>query len=714
MGKRDRQPLILIADDDPTACLIMSKMLANDGYRVVSCDDGAQAVDAFLCEKPAAVVLDGEMPVMDGYQACRQMRQAETDYFTPILIVTGTDDRRAAKAAFDAGATDFLSKPINWSAFPYRLIHILRANDAHNEIAGLLRGLPDRILVLDRDLRALEVRHAGIYAHDNETITVPVLSDTDGLLSLEFIHTIQRRAADVFDSGTVEEFETAVKDGEAYLETRIVPRDHNSVLVIIRDITERKLADHQIQRLAYFDMLTGLPNRGMFSKEARKQIEQSKYALSKLALLYIDLDRFKRINDTLGHSAGDELLSSVAQRLEKVCGRFARIGDGMDKSHKCNVKIARIGGDEFALLLTDIEGPETAMSVADQILKELESPFTHAGHQFVVSPSIGISIMPDDGDCLEDLLKNADTAMYQAKKHGRNNYHFFTDTMNVRSLERLHLENELRDAIEKEALHLVYQPKFDLKTSRVCGCEALLRWDHPSLGQISPVNFIRVAEETGLIIPLGHWVFEETCRQIRLWQGTPLDGVPVAVNVSSQQFMRETFVDDVIRCMTKNDIDGCLLEVEITESTLMSDTSNTMRQLSYLKDAGIALSLDDFGTGYSSFDYLRRFSVDRIKIDRSFVSEIGTKENGGALCAAMIAMTQELGLAVLAEGVETEEQLSFLRSRGCDEIQGYYFCRPKGGDELVHFLKEWDEECDTYDAPDEDTWKMHALNLLGG
>ncbi len=692
----------------------MRQLLESNGYQVIACEDGAEALNAYIEKRPDVVLLDGEMPVMSGYRACEKIRMAETDYVTPILIVTGNDDRTAARDAFAAGATDFLTKPINWSAFPYRLVHILRANNAHNEIAGLLRGIPDRILILDRELRAVEVRQAGIYAHDDETIAVPVLTDANGPLDPEFVHTIQRRAADVFDSGQMEEFETALRDGEAFFETRIVPRDQNTALVIIRDVTERRRADQQIHQLAYFDTLTGLPNRGMFSKEVKIQIERAKRTGSKLSLLYIDLDRFKRINDTLGHSAGDELLSSVAKRLERCCRRRDRTRDSTEETPKTDVRISRIGGDEFAILLTEVEGPETAMTVAERILEELMVPFSHAGHQFVVSPSIGISLMPDDGESLEDLLKNADTAMYQAKQNGRNNYRFFTDTMNVRSLERLHLENELREAIESEALHLVYQPKFDLQSSELAGCEALLRWEHPMLGMIPTDKFIRVAEETGLIIPLGQWVFEEACRQANAWEGTALAGTRIAVNVSSQQFLRDSFVDDLMTCLWTSGVMGHLLEVEITESTLMSDTSKTMRQLSKLKDAGIALSLDDFGTGYSSFDYLRKFPVDRMKIDRSFVKEIGTKENGGALCAAMIAMAQELGLNVVAEGVEDIAQLNFLRARGCDEVQGYYLCKPKPADEFLQFIERGRSRTDSDPESLDDTWKLPLLRKSGG
>ncbi len=685
---RNGGPLILIADDDPTALLIMEQVLTSHNYRVIKCKDGAEAFDLFLKDRPSAVLLDGEMPVMSGYEACQRIREAEVDFVTPILMITGTDDSTSAKRAFNSGATDFLTKPINWSAFPYRLDHILRANDAHNEIAGLMRGIPDRILILDRDMRAIEIRHAGIFGHDGEGDDPMARTDARESLDSKFMQMVRRRAADVFEHGRIEEFETAVEDGDTYYETRVVPRDRSSVLVLIRDITARKLADKQIHQLAFYDTLTGLPNRGMFSREVNVQIERAKRTYSKLALLYLDLDRFKRINDTLGHSAGDELLSSVAKRLENCCRRYDRRTLGVESGSATEVRIARIGGDEFAVLLTGVDGPETAMTVSERILEELATPFTHEGHQFVVSPSIGISMMPDDGDTLEDLLKNADTAMYQAKKNGRNNFRFFTDTMNLRSLERLHLENELRVAIEERALTLAYQPKYCLRSSRVVGVEALLRWKHKEFGQISPARFVRVAEETGLIIPLGRWVFEEACRQIQEWQGTALDGVPVAVNVSSQQFLRDDFVDDFLKCLWASGIKGQSLEIEITESTLMTDTSRTILQLEQLKEAGVSLALDDFGTGYSSFDYLRKFPVDRMKIDRSFVREIGSTDNGGALCAAMIAMAQQLGLSVVAEGVEEVDQLSFLQKRGCDEIQGYYFCRPIPAGELLTFMTE--------------------------
>ena len=337
---------------------------------------------------------------------------------------------------------------------------------------------------------------------------------------------------------------------------------------------------------------------------------------------------------------------------------------------------SRLGGDEFVIILYGIDSEDIVATIASRIITVLTPPFSCEGHQFVVTPSIGIALYPEDGQNGEQLLMNADSAMYRAKFSGRNNYKFYSETMRTKSLHRLDLENEIRKAIDDEQFELYYQPKVDAETWELVGAEALLRWFHPVRGEIGPVDFIPVAEETGLIVPIGQWVLREACKQVKVWSTSPTGAVPVSVNISPHQFHADSLYEDVLGAASDADIDPRLLELEITESVLLQDLDNTLIALQRLKDAGVSLSVDDFGTGYSSLSYLKRFPIDTIKIDRSFVKDLDTDLDDAAICAAILAMSQQLGLNVVAEGVETEEQLAFLRRHGCNQIQGFLCSKP--------------------------------------
>ena len=442
------------------------------------------------------------------------------------------------------------------------------------------------------------------------------------------------------------------------------------------DVTHRKEAEEKLVYLAHYDGLTGLPNRALFFDRLKQTLAQAGRRGVLAAVMFVDLDRFKVVNDTLGHAVGDELLRHVAQRLAGC----VRVGD----------TVCRFSGDEFVLIINDLGAAEDARLIAQKVLYAFSDPFRVSGHEIFVSTSIGISMYPTDCEDEETLLKDADTAMYRAKESGRNNFQFYTREMNARAMYRLKLENSLRHALERGEFRLHYQPKACLHTGRVTGVEALLRWERPEHGLVPPADFVPLLEDTGLIVPVGEWVIAEACRQIAAWRASGREPVSIAINISARQFAARNLGEIVRRVLDQHGADPRYIELELTESLLMVNTEEAVRTLEYLKSLGLRLSIDDFGTGYSSLSYLKRFPIDALKIDRSFIDEITTDVGDATITRAVIGMAHNLGLKVVAEGVETEEQISFLSANGCDEAQGYYFARPRPAGEITEWLRgEW-------------------------
>ena len=440
-----------------------------------------------------------------------------------------------------------------------------------------------------------------------------------------------------------------------------------------RDISERKLAEERVQFLAFYDALTGLPNRTLFQDRLTTALANARREKDKVALLFLDLDKFKDINDSLGHSVGDLLLKEVAKRL-KTWGREQDT-------------VARLGGDEFLITLTHVKDVPDVALAAERLIGAMTAGFVVQGHSLNVSCSIGISIFPGQGADGETLIKNADAAMYRAKTDGRNNFRFFTEDMNAEVMERVALEKSLRSALAREELFLMYQPQMDIATGRITGLEALLRWQHPGLGLVPPDRFIRIAENSGLIVPIGEWVARTACRQARKWQDEGLPAVTVAVNVSAVQFRQADFCGLIKRVLHETGFAPQYLELELTEGLLLAEADVTLSVLKELKSMGVMLAIDDFGTGYSSFNYLRQFRVSKLKIDRIFIRDVAMNPDDAAITAAIISMAKSLNLKVIAEGVENEGQMSFLRAHQCDEIQGYYFSKPLAADQLADKLR---------------------------
>jgi len=440
------------------------------------------------------------------------------------------------------------------------------------------------------------------------------------------------------------------------------------------DISERKRAEEQVKHLAFHDPLTNLPNRLLFNDRLTLAVAQAHRHNQRLAVLFLDLDRFKTINDSLGHSVGDELLRQVAERIQE----HVREGD----------TVARLGGDEFTLLVPGITAEEDAAKIARKICEAIHDPFWIDGRELFVTTSVGVSVYPSDGHDSETLVRNADSAMYRAKEQGRDNYQLYTPAMNAKAVERLSLESRLRQAIANDELELHFQPFIDLRTAELLGAEALVRWRHPELGLIPPMDFIPIAELSGLIVPIGEWVLRTACAEARKWHQKGFPGLTVSVNLSSRQFQQTDLVSQVTHALDESGLDPDKLDLEITESNAMQNAEHSINTLWGLKKQGVRISMDDFGTGYSSLNYLKRFPIDRIKLDQSFVRDLPSDKDDAAIAMAVIAMGRSLELVVIAEGVETEEQLAFLKGHQCDQLQGYLLSRPLASEAFDRFLDD--------------------------
>ncbi|MBY0579982.1 MAG: EAL domain-containing protein [Burkholderiales bacterium] len=459
---------------------------------------------------------------------------------------------------------------------------------------------------------------------------------------------------------------------EASLESMVVEREGNVCRTVMVDITEKRKQE-RIHYLAQYDVLTGLPNRILFQDRLSHALAAAGRDGTGGALLFLDIDRFKSVNDSLGHAAGDQLLKDIADRV-KGCIRKADT-------------VARLAGDEFVLVLPDIDGEAHVCVVAENILEVMRAPFSIEGHSISVSVSIGVSLYPNDGRDFNALIRSADSAMYHAKKIGRNNFQFYSEEMNAKALESLSMENDLRLALKNGDLVVHYQPQVEIGSGKIVGMEALIRWHRPGDGWVSPAAFIPIAEERGLIVPIFDMVLREVCLQIQIWQSMGLPSIPVAINISALQIRRHGLLGSIAHALRTTGISPTCLELELTESTIMHEVEATILMMRELKAMGLKLTIDDFGIGYSSLSYLRSFPIHKLKIAHSFVADLTTNSDAAAIASAIINMAKSLKLKVIAEGVETEEQLGYLRAQGCDEVQGYYFSEAIAAEKFTELLK---------------------------
>ena len=694
-----RIPVALVVDDDAMMRLLIRQTLEREGFACHEAENGMLAAERFGTVQPDIVLMDVMMPEMDGYEACRTLRAHASGAMVPVLMLTGLDDLESINRAYEVGATDFISKPINWGVLGHRVRYILRASQAFNELTKQQASLE----------ASQRIAHLGSWEWDLPRDEIYWSAETFRILGLEPQGTLtgldsflaRVHAEDRAD--TQEAMRQVVQTGEFLGRSVRILRPDNTVRHVhlqgvgsldatgtvslvagtIQDVTELKEAEQRIRYLAYYDGTTGLPNRQFFIERLHQALAQCRRHDRQLAVISLDLDQFKRINDTLGHTAGNELLIAVAGRLsdavrnEDVLARSE--GDEIDA-------VARLDGDEFSLLISDLPHFHDAAKVARRLQDELRKPFRAAGQEVFVSASLGMALFPLDGEDADTLIKNAGAAMHFAKDQGRDNYQFYSRAMNSTALEKLAMESQLRRALERDELILYYQPKLNAGTGEIVGLEALIRWNHPELGLVPPNQFIPLAEETGLIIPIGDWVLRRASLQNQAWQQDGLPPVHVAVNIASPHFRQGGLVESMAAALKESGLDPAYLELELVESMLMQNVDTTLKTLHRLKEMGVRLAIDDFGTGYSSLSYLKRFPLDTLKIDRSFIKDLPRAAEDAAITKAIIAMAHSLKLEVVAEGVETAEQLAFLQQHGCELVQGFLFSRPVSGEDFARLM----------------------------
>jgi diguanylate cyclase (GGDEF)-like protein/PAS domain S-box-containing protein len=691
---------ILIVDDEAPNRKLLEVLLRHEGYHTVSVGSGKEALDEVARRPPDLILLDVMMPGTDVYQLAKLLKSDRDSANIPVVMVTAQADQRAQLAGLEAGAEDFLTKPIDRVELSLRIRNLLRLKAYGDFLEHHGALLQEQVTACSADLlrfrTAMDASADGIVMVSRASMRFVEMNATAcSMLGYSRDQLLQMGPADL-DGTTPEQVEAMydliIAGQKTTATTESIRRPDGSelpvevhrhaqasgddwiIVGVIRDITERVAVEWRLHHLAHYDALTGLPNRTLFHEALGKALTLASHRGWTVGVLFLDLDHFKHVNDTLGRASGDEIIIQAGDRLTGC----VRIRD----------TVGRLGGDEFGLILLMEAGQQGASAVAEQIRKALRVPFDVHGRKVTITASIGITVNPTDAGDPDTLLKYADTAMYRAKQAGRDTVRFFTAEMNNEMLRRHDLEMALHRAVANGEFVLHYQPKVDLDSGRVAGLEALLRWQRPGHGLVSPADFIPLLEETGLIVDVGRWVITTVCQQINRWLQSPVGPLQVAVNVSGRQFVDGDLEADVIGALDANGVPAALLELELTESSLMANTERTVATLERLKAIGVQISIDDFGTGYSSLAYLRRFPIDKLKIDITFIRDITSDPDDAAIARTIIRMAHSLRLEVIAEGVETAAQVAYLRRHHCDEAQGFYFSRPLSVSGLEVLLAE--------------------------
>ncbi len=701
------QPQVLLVDDDEVNLLLIALALRDRGFNIVEAESGEKAL-ALLAERtPDIVVLDAMMPGLDGFDTCRAVRRLPGCENVPVLMLTGLDDDASITRAYQAGATDFFVKTTQWSLLAGRLKYLLRASRTRIELerskSKLARaqdlarmGSFDWWRVGGGLLMSVEALRVLGYG-PNELITLRMLlrmvPNDERRVFMRQMHDALRHSKVLAADVTIQ-----LLDGRQriiHIEAEPEFNDHGQgagYSGILQDVTDRRQAEDKIRQLANFDALTGLPNRRQLIWRAEKALEQARRMQHQMALLLIDLDRFKIINDTLGHAAGDELLMEVGRRLRACVRHSDQLMEGAleavgARSHRALEAVGRLGGDEFVALLPEVTSDRDAERVAWRILEVLREPIFVSGQECFVTASVGVAIFPRDGNSVVDLLRNSDVAMYSAKAQGKNASAIYSPQLAGRGRDKLELETALHKAIERDELVLHYQPKVDVRSARMVGAEALMRWQRGET-LVPPADFIPLAEDTGLIVPLSEWALREAARQARQWQVAFGFTDSIAVNLPSRLFERSDLVEHIHQCVTQFGVPHRVIQLEITEDNLMKELQNVIPSLHRLNEIGVEISIDDFGTGYSSLAYLTTLPISELKIDRSFVRELGITPQSSAVVTAIIALARSLGLRVVAEGVESLRQMEVLHRLGCTVMQGFLFSRGVMPDDLQRWLEQ--------------------------
>ncbi|MCU7925453.1 MAG: EAL domain-containing protein [Candidatus Thiodiazotropha sp. (ex Dulcina madagascariensis)] len=695
---------ILIADDEPRARASLREVLRYSGYETTLAESGFEALEQLNSHNFDLILLDLNMPDLHGQKVMEHIKQNKID--CDIIVVSGETSFDHATQALRKGAQDFLRKPYAPDELLRSVANVLerrrlqeenrtiqqRLSESESLHKFIVNNSPDMIYLLD---------HEGNFAFVSQRVETLLGFSQKEIIGRHFseliheedidqaLHTFnERRTGDRATRSRELRLRCKNGDGPRYFKSRVVPIELSSIGIyfldddnrkafvgtygVARDITERKQAEELIKYQLHHDLLTNLPNRSLFRDRLNMAMAQSKRSGKKLAIMYLDMDRFKIINDSLGHYVGDELLKSVGQRLRSEL----READ----------TLARVGGDEFNLLIPEVNDIQDARNLAEKILRLTTQPFIIKNEEIFISFSIGISIYPNDGDTRDTLIKHADMAMYKVKNAGKNGYAFYSEEMKTHFSQSLDIENGLRKAISTDELCLHYQPQYDILNGKMVGVEALVRWQHPEKGIIQPNEFIIVAEESGLIIPLGEWVLRKACTDIRRWQDEEGITLSLAVNISVQQLEMDQFVAKTLKIIKRHELPRNILELEITEHAIMQDMEKAINTLTRLSQKGIRIAIDDFGTGYSSLGYLQTLPINTLKMDRSFVQ--GIKSTGdNSIINAIIAMAKGLNLDLIAEGVENQTQIDHLSKAGCCLAQGFFYSRPIPEDELLRLIK---------------------------
>lgn len=668
--------LILVVDDELVGRLYIEKALQSEGYDVITAENGQRAIERVAEQSPDMIVMDVMMPVMDGYTACRAIRENENEnkngIHVPIVMLTGLDDVESVEKSFDAGATDFVVKPVNLPIFKQRVHYGIATYEAGLAFHKQQQRLRHAQVIARMGYWDWDIQNNYVYWSDEvyDILSIPTNEFNNNYeASLARIHPDDREKVQLALS-------RSIKEGEIYSVEHRVLRDDQQLQVvhqhaelvrndagrvirmlgIVQDVTEKYLSQREIRYLAYYDSLTDLPNRTLFCDRLKQAIDLAG-ELGEVAILVIDLDRFKNINDSMGHDVGDEFLAAIANDLKELIGTSGQLG--------------KFGGVKFGLFIKGDVSKGAVATIADKLLNTISKSYDIKGNELICTGSIGIINSSPDNCEIELLIRQADRAMSESKKSGGNRFSFYSEKMKSYAHQLLTIERELRKAIKANELVLYYQPKCSVETGRIKGMEALIRWRHPTKGLVPPNDFIFVAEETGLIVPIGKWVLEEACRQTVKWHQQGFNDLVVSVNVSVRQFHHKGFVDEVFAALEDSGIDSRCVDFEITESCTMNSFEKATRLLNSFREKGIRISMDDFGTGFSSLSFLQKLPLDTLKVDRAFIKDIGANGANGELAKLIIAVAKELKLSVVAEGVETEDHLGFLKKCGCDEFQGY-------------------------------------------
>lgn len=699
------KPAVLIIDDQSMIRLLCRKYLQHCGFQIIEAESGEKGIELCTQHNPDVILLDVNMPGIDGFTVCQHLREQVRYKTTPIVMLTGQDDLVSIQKAFDAGATDFMTKPVNWLILSHRIRYMIRAG-------YVLSQLHDSQIRLGAAQRMARI---GNWEYDlddqtmhwsDEVYRILGLSPGDVVPSLQAIWDLipERELASIkakieqvvegFESCVVEHHIQLAGDSERIIQQKCQiccdqKSHHRIITATIQDITSQRMSEEKIRHMALYDHLTGLPNRGHFKQLLEDLMLAAQHNRQLLGVLFIDIDRFKQVNDSLGHDVGDALLQAVGERLQECVRHADLIGHHSEPKQE---RVARIGGDEFTIILDNLRTPVDAAKTAKRIINAFKQPIKIQQHELFTSPSIGISVFPNDASTPDSLLKNADMAMYYAKNRGRNNFVFYSEPMNTHALERFNLESCMQKAVTNNEFIVFYQPKVNIQTGKLSGFEALVRWQHPDLGLVLPHNFVPLAEESGLINDIGLMVLRASCQQMKAWLDKGYQLEKIAVNFSPRQFLKSNLVDEIKSVLAETGLPSKYLEIEVTESIFMENTDDIITAMKHFKEMDIDIALDDFGTGFSSLNYLKRFPIDTLKIDKTFLKDIETDEENFTMIQTIIAMGRCLGLTVVAEGVETQGQLDTIKQLGCDIAQGYLYSKPATTEQADQFLLDYTQQ----------------------